>query len=189
MKDKIIAWLEAAPPGLTVRFRNMDLTKSLTVWKCFMGRGSRSNLAGSEYTADQIVDGLDLFRVPAPPAPDPNIWICGDGRTIRIDKLDDDHLVNVCKWLRKRIVGLYRQHLQALYLSIDPDDMGEHAYDAAMMEQDDLMDRMDEAPDESEHIKAAEWHPQAKLLVAEIRRRKLEDRLEEPSLVSDLDPA
>jgi len=186
--QEVVTWLEKAPTGLTVRFRNMDLRKTPTGWYCPMGQASRIMLVGNTYTSDEVAQTLDLFRTPTPPPIPPEIWVTKNGRHINIADLDDGHLVNVCKFLRPRLVTLYRKHLGNILGSADPDTMGEHAYDAVMEEEQALFNRMASKtePTATEFKQAVKWHPQVPLLVAEIHKRGLADQFGEESLLTDV---
>jgi hypothetical protein len=123
-------------------------------------------------------------------AHDPAVWNTNDGRAIPIAELDDDHLVNICHWLRRRIIPLFREHLSRLYSAANPEMMGEMARDALEQEEEVFWERYynNAEPTPEEYKQAASWHPQVKLLVAEVKARGLDHLFGEDSFLTDLEP-
>ncbi len=90
------------------------------------------------------------------------IWVCADGRKIRVEDMSDSHLANALAMLQRK--GFISQRLKKAALEWGPDSLaGEHAQDAVWQEYADLM--------------SAPCHPAVEWLEDETRRRKAPEEI------------
>jgi hypothetical protein len=172
-------WLDAAPPGLVIRLEGATFRKNLLLWDCVSVTGEHTNLIGKSVTSADVAH-RQWFSITRPPRPGPEIWVTHDGRQIPIKNLMDNHLINICgSFLHKWVIRQAREQRRGRLFAAEPP--GDHAADA--VEQELLhMPAPGDLPEPGEFEQAMrDYEPkgQIALLVAEVRERKLEDRMGE----------
>lgn len=118
---------------------------------------------------DEPEDDDEETSAPPPtpkPKPTKTIWVTRDGQRIPVKDMTDSHLINTIRLLRGNALPFKIGELKPLshYIANDPPD---GAYDAAMMEIDQLVEM-----DDDEYLSAR--IPTFDAMLAEAKRRKLE---------------
>lgn len=88
---------------------------------------------------DQTLKDLEkeLYKI-NPQADDPMVWVTRDNRKIMISDLDDGHLFNILRMIKKRVyISLRRQILgKVMYILSKPDEINELCNEAMLSWRD-----------------------------------------------------
>jgi len=157
-RAEILSWLESAPLGTVLHFPGKVVTKIEDGWQ---GRD------GHYITSSELITKVKGVQ---PPPPGPDEWETKDGRRLLVTEMDDDHLVNVCNFLRRKMWAWAEFN---------------SGCDEGYVEDEDALPTPEE-------VSEAYWRlfdqrqPFIEKLVAEVRRRDLDGRFGEDSFLTDL---